>query len=576
MKIFEKKSKFNTFFVIFIFVLLFLHTYNHFFSIFGDNSNFHWSYSFFFNQSEKYTTKVKAIEIIENTSQKTIIQTEFNGEHFLVVNESQIIVSSDNFSEQTKKIQIILELHEMKSPQNFILPFTFSAGKSINEVFYLNFGQQIKISLDYDKYIIEPIIISNNNSNILILELWIPQTNMFKVAAKPSSEYIAYFGGLFFITYFFLKKLIVSPLCDFFYKIKLFNSLFCMQFTNPQDDSVKSSRKSALFNPHLNSFFRIPTKNKGLTKQKTKVNFSPKDQIFENDEKDKINYEKPEFVKLPNKTIHDFSGSQIDEIKEDEPISLNNNKFPLKRRHGIRLPTIEKQTSLVNAMNNSKNEKDKNPFGLRVTCVESEKISSKEIKLDVLSNKTEKYRNNLKLPPLFTHASDGHIKAHKPENNTPVLPETNVFNIKIKPKFMDFCVFLLKKCCKKVSNKNVELMEKGFKIMSEISSPLHCFKKNEEFEKLKRVLLDRNQLRIFQEYSKNLRIVLEAKNELLKPKYEELFENHNLSLLSFHLDLMKSFQIVKDRKAQNQVDERLLRLMEGNDFLVILEKLNFN
>lgn len=570
MKTFQKNSKFDTFFVIFIFVVIFLHTYNHFSPILGNDTNFHWYYSFCFGQNEKFTTKVKTIEIIENNSQKTILQTELSSKNFLILNDSNIFVSSDNFSEHTKKIQIVLELQDMNSQQNFILPFQFSAGQSINEVFFLNFGQQIKITLDFDKYTIEPLIALNNNPKILIFELWIPQIDMLKASSKPASEYIAYFGGLFFITYFVLKKLIVSPLCDFLYKIRLFNSIFCIQFTDPKDEVVKSSRKSGFFNPHLNSFFRIPTKNKSLTKQKNKVNFSPKDEFFE---KDKITDGKPEFVKLPKKIVHDFSGSQFDEIKEDEPMS-SNNKLPIKRRHGIRVPTIEKQT-LKNNMNNN-NEGDKNPFGVRVTCVESEKISSKEIKLELFSNKTEKYKKNLKLPPLFSHASDGHINTNKPENNTPILAEKNVFNIKIKPKFIDFCVFLLKKCCKKVSNKNVDLMEKGFNIMNEISSPLHYFKKNEEFEKLKRVLLDSNQLRVFQEYSKNLRIVLEAKNELLKPKYEEFFESHNLSLLSFHLDLMKSFQIVKERKTQNQVDERLLRLMKGNDFLVILEKLNFN
>ena len=183
--------------------------------------------------------------------------------------------------------------------------------------------------------------------------------------------------------------------------------------------------------------------------------------------------------------------------------------------------------------------------GNSIGVAESEKVSIKDLKLDLVlttPNKQQQQKTAMKLS--------------------------------LDLKFFDYFLLFLQKFGFKTMNKRIDLFLKGREKLLKGLDPLNIYRRLEEAEKLKLLVLDPSQLRVFNEYLRTCRVVLGEVEENKKADFTGVCQNDNFSTFSFNMDLIKSFRVIRERIENNVMDRRLLTLLD-RDFVNAMEKMNF-
>ena len=529
------------------------------------------NFGFLINSNEPYNAdhRLNMIQITQ-TKEKTLIYQQNIDFFEKIINCSLLFPNFycfrlENLPQNLKELQLYLELPQkniknidfyLDLPEFSSIPAHFNVSHSSNKIDKITIF--LKDSLENSRISMSKL---DTAIDALEISLILPQNLANNSIISKHLDVISYLGGLLFMLIFIVVGL-YRPLLKLWLFIEILNQNYCIEFIDinqnfPQKESMK---KSAFTLNFFKLRSQIPSK---IIKKYPKINVSPSLQIMS----DQI--EESPCKKYPLRSYLTASPSfhinrypKLSEklqnlSKEEYPFNLNFARIPKKTLQEIEINSVHSEQSMDKVQNMHENDRKVNTlFGNRVTCVESEKLSSKELEIAGKHNKIKGFfsERGLQAPPVV-----GRVKKYG--------------NLTLKFGFMDIINYFLRGCGLKIVNKRVDMVEKGInnmKLKLDIAIILRRFEEIDEFEK---ILLDKNQYKLFKEYINNKKVVLEQKYDIKNKNFEKMIHSEDFSNFSFNLDLMTSYRFI--RKRGSQIDENLLRLLDEN-FVNALEKINIS
>lgn len=416
------------------------------------------------------------------------------------------------------------------SSKTSMMKFSFSYSLNNSASFYVEIdigGILYKITTDHS----QRIKISNGKiqdlddlwnsedslgKKLLIIELGV-SSNSMKSIMNPI-DFLSSLGSLFFLFLWMIKSTI-RPIYDIFRCQKALNSLFSLEFAEKKRKNIKEGSFER-------SFFDI---SKKLKHEKKLLNISLSTQRVKSLEKIQ-------------------KGLNFYTMRDSIPKKPSFNQIKPK----ILPQECEMQSEIDNSHNSHNSHKKQHFFlGNSIAVAESEKFSIRDLKIDQILTSKKK----------------------------PQFSEKSSMNLSLILRVRDYFFLFLRNFGLKFSNKRLDLFLSGRKRLLEGLEPLKIYKKLEEFEKFKQLMLDQSQLRVFNEYLRTFRVVLNELEENKKVEFVELCKSEGFSNFSFNMELIRSFRVLRERERldrldNNTVDRKLMTLMDG-EFLNAMEKMNF-